>query len=75
MRRVKVAMGFPGGASGKALACQCRRHKRCGLDPWFRKIHWRRTGQPTPVFLPGESPWTEEPGRLQSTGSHRVEHN
>ena len=20
--------------------------------------------QPTPVFLPGESPWTEEPGRL-----------
>ena len=24
------------------------------------------------VFLPGESPWTEEPGRLQSTGSQRV---
>ena len=23
--------------------------------------HW----QPTPVFLTGESPWTEEPGRLQ----------
>ena len=22
--------------------------------------------QPTPVFLPGESPWTEEPGGLQS---------
>ena len=21
-------------------------------------------GQPTPVFLPGESPWTEEPGGL-----------
>ena len=31
-------------------------------------------GQPTPVLLPGESPWTEEPGRLQSTGSHRVRH-
>ena len=26
---------------------------------------WRRKWQPTPVFLPGESPWTEEPGRLQ----------
>ena len=25
--------------------------------------------QPTAVFLPGESPWTEEPGRLQSMGS------
>ena len=24
---------------------------------------------PTPVFLPGESPWTEEPGGLQSLGS------
>ena len=27
------------------------------------------------VFLPGESPWTEQPGRLQSTGSQRVGHN
>ena len=24
--------------------------------------------QPTAVFLPGESPWTEEPGGLQSRG-------
>ena len=31
--------------------------------------------QPTPVFLPGESPWTEEPGRLQSKGSQRVRHD
>ena len=23
-----------------------------------------RKWQPTPVFLPGESPWTGEPGRL-----------
>jgi len=30
---------------------------------------WRRAWQPTPVFLPGESPWTEEPGGLQPTGS------
>ena len=28
-----------------------------------REIPWRRAGQPTPVFLLGESPWTEEPGR------------
>ena len=28
--------------------------------------------QLTPVFLPGESPWTEESGRLQSIGSQRV---
>ena len=30
---------------------------------------------PTPVFLPGESPSTEEPGGLQSMGSHSVGHN
>ena len=28
--------------------------------------------QPTSVFLPGESPQTEEPGGLQSMGSQRV---
>ena len=27
----------------------------------FGKIPWRREQQPTPVFWPGESPWTEEP--------------
>ena len=31
-------------------------------DPLERK--W----QPTPVFMPGESPWTEETGGLQSIG-------
>ena len=31
--------------------------------------------QPTPVFLPGESPWTEEPGGLQSWGPQRVRHD
>ena len=36
-------------------ACQCRRHKRCGFDPWVWKSPWRRAWQPTPVFLPKES--------------------
>ena len=46
---------MPGGASGKEPACQYRSHKRRGFDPWVGKIPWRRTRQPTPVFLPGES--------------------
>ena len=29
--------------------------ERLGLDPWVRKIPWRRGWQPTPVFLPGKS--------------------
>ena len=48
-------LGFPGGASGKESTYQWRRQKRCGFDPCVRKIPWRRTWQPTPVFLPGES--------------------
>ena len=44
---------FPGGASSKEPAYQCRRHKRCGFDPWVMKILWR-VWQSTPVFLPGE---------------------
>ena len=34
----------------------------------IREVSGKRVWQPTPVFLPGESPWTEEPGRLQSIG-------
>ena len=36
---------------------------------------WRRAWQPTPVFLPGGCPWTEEPGGLQSMGSKRAGHD
>ena len=41
---------FPGGASGKESACQCRRLKRSGFDPWVGKMPWRRKWQHTPVF-------------------------
>ena len=56
---------------------QCKRHKRCGFDPWVGKISWRRAQQPTPVgiLLPGESAWTEEPGRLKPIASQRVGHD
>ena len=37
------------------------------------KIPWSSAWQPTPVFLPGESPWTKEPGSLQSMRSHRFD--
>ena len=32
------------------------RLKRWGFDPRVGKIPWRRAQQPTPVFLPGETP-------------------
>ena len=33
---------------------QCRRRKKLELDPWTRKIPWRRKWQPIPVFSPGK---------------------
>ena len=46
---------FPRQLTGTESACQCRRHKRCGFDPWFGKIPRRKKWQPTPVFLPGKA--------------------
>ena len=47
--------GFSGGFSSTESACQCRGRKRGRFDPCVGKIPWKRTWQPTPVFLPGES--------------------
>ena len=44
------------------------------LDPWVKKIPWRRKRQQS-SFLAWEIPWTEEPSGLQSTGSQRVGHD
>ena len=44
------------GASVKEPACQWRRHKRPGFNPWVGNIPWRRQWQPTSVFSSGESP-------------------
>ena len=51
----EVSRDFPGGASSKEPACQCRRRKRHKFNPWVWKIPWRRKWQPIPVFLSGES--------------------
>ena len=44
--------GIPRWHGGKEPACQ---YKGPGFNSWFRKILWRRKGQPAPVVLPGES--------------------
>ena len=57
--------------------------KRCGFDPWVRKIPWRRAWQPTPVFLPGEShgqtrlvdsPWSRKESDTTETTYHACMH-
>ena len=66
-----MLQGFFGGSDGK-VCLQCG---RSWFDLWVGKKPWRRDWQPTPVFLPGNIPLTEEPGRLQSIGSQRVRHD
>ena len=46
--------GFPRWRSGKESACQCRRCKRHGFNPWVGNIPWSRKWQSAPVFLPGK---------------------
>ena len=72
-------MGFPSGARGKKkkkkTACQCRRHKRPGFDPWVRKISWRRNMATHSSIIAWKIPQTEEPGGLPSIRSQRVGHD
>ena len=64
-----VILLLPWQFSWLRIPLQC---KEPGFDPWGGKISWRRAWQLTLVFLPGEPPWTEEPGGLQSMGSQRA---
>ena len=57
--------GLPTWLSGKEPTCHCR---RCQFDPWVRKMPWRRKWQLHSNILAWKSPWTEEPGGLQSMG-------
>ena len=63
---------FPWWLTKYRIRLQCGRRR---FDPWVGKISWRRAWQHILVFLPGESPWTEEPSELQSMGSQRVGHD
>ena len=53
-----------GGLDGKESSCNAGD---------LGRFPWRRAWQPTLVFLQGESPWTEEPGGLQSMGSQELD--
>ena len=67
-------LGFPGGASGKEPALQCRRQRDS-----VRSLGWEdplEEGMAThSSILAWRVPWTEEPGGLQSVGSRRVKHD
>ena len=57
---------FPGGASGKEPACQCRRHKRHGFRPWGWKDSLEKQIETHSSIHAWKIPWTDKPGKLQS---------
>ena len=59
---IPTSQGFPGGSDGKESACNVG---DLGSIPGSRRSPGGGNGNP---LLPGESPWTEEPGGLQSMG-------
>ena len=70
--RLWVMEGFPGSSAGKQSICNAGDPSSI---PGLGRSPGGRQWQPTLVFLPGESAWTEEPGRLQSMHLQRVRHN
>ena len=65
------SLGFPGGSDGKESACYAG---DLGLIPGLGRSPEGGHSSP-PVLLSGESPWTEEPGGLQSVALQRVRHD
>jgi len=59
-------MGFPGGSDGKESACNVG---DLGLIPGLGRSP--RGGQGNSSILAWRMPWTEQPGGLQSMGSHK----
>ena len=52
-------MGLPWWLCSKEPACQ---YRRCGLNPWVRRIPWIKKWQSTPVLLPGKFCGQRSPG-------------
>ena len=46
LKKVHKERGFPDGASGKELPCQCTRRRRHGFNPWVGKIPGGGHGNP-----------------------------
>ena len=62
-----------------SLVAQVVKNLPAVWETWVQSLGWEdpveKCMQPTPVFLPGESPYAEESGRLKSMGSQKVRHN
>ena len=72
-------IGYPLQYSWALLVAQMVKNLPAMRETWVRSLGWEdplEEGMAThSSILAWRIQWTEEPGRLQSTGSHRVRHN
>jgi len=59
-----IILGFPGGASGKEPACQCRRHKEMQVQSLVWEDPMEECTATYCSVLAWRIPWTEELGQL-----------
>ena len=64
-------MGFPGGSDSKKICLQCGRPS---FAAWVGKIPLEKDMATHSSILTWETPWTEEPGRLQTMELQRSGH-
>ena len=78
-RSPREGTGYPLPYSWASLVAQMIKNLPAMRETWVQslvgKFPWRRAWQPTLLFFPGKSPWTEEPGRLPSMELQRVGHD
>ena len=69
-RRDRLPLQYP----QASLVAQMVKNLPAMQETWVSSLAWEDPLEeaPTPVFLPGEGPWTEEPGGLQSMGTQRI---
>ena len=61
--------------SGKRICLQRRRLRRLEFNPWVGNDPLEKEMATHSSSFAWETPWTEEPGKLQLMGSQRVGHN
>ena len=77
-RSLGERIGYPLQHSCASLVSQMVKNPSAMRETWVRSLGWEdplEEVMATPVFLPGESPWTKEPGGLQSVGLQRVRYD
>ena len=69
-----LILGLSRWLSGKESTCQSRRHRRCGFDPWVRKISEGGNGNPL-QYSCLENPMDRGAWRATTMKSQRVGHD